>query len=262
MSVQNNQFDVSKLTPEQLNAAQAAVQNLTTPPEDSGQLLDKVFDETIEENIDEGVEKRDPKQDSSEQTGPDDDLAGLKEQMEQEQTAPFEGVINDYALKLPKGVPQDHELLQKFTALAKEKKVDQEVVQKSVEMLDEYQAKFFENVVKKDQQFRQNLNNQFIRQNRADPIYGGSNYEASVNYAMKALRRFVPKDELLATQAKDGRMGMLEYLKLSNSMNASPLWKFFVEVGKMVSESTPMIPGAAKEQKQVTAEDAIFGMIK
>lgn len=244
---------------------QAAVeQNISEPEVDNaneGQLLDRIFTEEAVGN-DEGAGEGGSKQDSLEQMNPQDDLAELADQMKQEQTLPFEGKVNEYSLKLPKGIAPDNELLQEFTTLAKTKKVDQEMVQKSVEMLDRYQAKFFENVVKKDQEFRQNINNQFIRMNKADPVYGGPNYEASVNYAMKALRRFVPKEDLLATQAKDGRMGMLEYLKLSNSMNATPLWKFFVEVGKMVSESAPMIPGAAKTQKPMTAEDAIFGMIK
>lgn len=191
---------------------------------------------------------------------PEDELSALKQDMLQEDEGPVQGEFSGYKIKLPKGVTKDNELLGQFTALAAKTKASPELVQQSVELLKGYQEKFFGELAERDQKFRANINNQFIRQNKADPVYGGEHYEANCNKVMKVLRHLVPKDELLATVAKDGKMGMMEYLKASNSLNATPLWKLLIRAHDLISESPPAAVGSSGPDRQPKAiGDILFG---
>lgn len=250
-----------------MSVLEQQVQDAPPPVEQQQEQAADVMFSEVEPSLEQETATEEPKMELTEQESTpaevQDELSVLAQSMKEEDKEPFQGTIDGYDLKLPKGVSENNELLKQFTKLASENKADPKLVQGSVELLTKYQEKFFNELAQRDQQFRREINNQFIRTNKADPVYGGANYEASVNYAMKALRHFVPKEELTATTAKDGKMGMMEYLQASNSLNATPLWKMLVDVGKHISESAPVIPGAAgPDSSQKSLSDIMFAGIE
>ncbi len=243
MSVQEGEIPVEQQPATEQGAGEG------TPAEEVKQGLEALFEQSVTEPT---VET--PPQDGGGEVDPL--LAAMTEEVE----APYEGPIGGYTIKLPKGISKDDELLKQFTELAKKHDSKPEMVQQSVDLALKYQKMLVEQLVKREESYRRDLNNGWIRKNKDDPEYGGANYTANCNYALKAIRQLCSDKDYNAREEVDGYMGLKQYLERSNSTNATPLWKLLVNMGKRLSESGTRVPAATGvEEKPKTMADALYG---
>lgn len=189
-----------------------------------------------------------------------DELSALTKEKKPETATP--GKVNGYELELPDGIAADHPLLEQFTKLAAETKADPKLVQGSVKLIETFQKEFFKEIQSREQHALNELSNTFIRQSQADPVYGGAKYDETTNYALKAIRHFTTDKDFSATIEKDGYMGLREFLVASRGINHPVMRKMLAEMGKQISESPPVIPGAVgPDPAPKTRAEAIFGGI-
>lgn len=187
-----------------------------------------------------------PENDPYEEVGPSRDEPAESE--EDKEKDPPEGTveIEGYAVKLPEGVKPDNNEVVEFMKLAKETNVPQEAAQKFMDMYTEKVKGIVGFMTERDQKFREDLNKQWVAENRADPSFGGANYERTRKNIISLFRRFVPEKDMFSTTEKDGRMGLQEYLKASTSENAPPMFRFLASVADYVAESgAPPVAGGA-----------------
>ncbi len=161
-------------------------------------------------------------------------------------------------LVLPKGISPDNPELKSFVAMAKEMKVEPEAAQKLVDLYVDKHRKMVGDLTEANQRFRENLNKRWIRENHADPEFGGENYDRSCNHVQAALRKFIPKDELLATEAKDGRMGFLEFFDQANIRNNPHMFRLLARIGKHFAEAAPMTSEAAAAPGDKSTAEVLF----
>lgn len=187
------------------------------------------------------------------------ELAPDSEVPEEEYEGPVEGIN----LKLPAGMKPDNPELVGFMKMIKESGTKSEHAQKFLDMYIDKQKKIVTQFTEAEAKFRENINRKWIEENKADPEFGGNNYNRTTNYVQAALRRFVPKDELLWTTEKDGKMGVLEFFRVANLKNCPPLMRLLARVGKATGEAQPITSNVSvKEEKELSYADALFGDIK
>ena len=159
-------------------------------------------------------------------------------------------------LAFPDGFVRDEEMLGQFQAIAKEAGIKGEAAQKIADLYIAGQKRMADAFARESKSVIDRINKQWITENHADPEFGGENFEAANNYLTKAIRHFVPADEL---HTKDGRLGFLELIEQANMRNCPQLRRFFVRVGQYLSESGPMASDASEASKPKRDADVIFG---
>ena len=159
-------------------------------------------------------------------------------------------------LAFPEGFVKDDAMLDEFQAIAKEAGMKKEAAQKIADLYVAGQKKMADAFANEHKRIIDRINKDWIAENHADPDFGGDKFEESNNYLTKAIRHFVPADEL---HTKDGRLGFLELIEQANMRNCPQLRRFFVRVGQYLSESGPMASDASEASKPKRDADVIFG---
>lgn len=172
----------------------------------------------------------------------------------------YEGPVEEINLKLPPGLKPDNPELVDFVKMIKDSGTKPEHAQKFLDMYLGKQRQIMDTYIKADVKFREQQNKKWIDENLKDSEFGGKNYASSSNYVTAALRKFIPKNELMSTMDKDGKMGFLEMMQMGNLKNCPPLFRFIARVGKYVAEAQPVTTDASsdKKEKPFSHKEALF----
>ena len=166
-----------------------------------------------------------------------------------------EGDHKPLELAFPEGFVRDEEMLGEFQAVAKEAGIKQEVAQKIADIYVAGQKKITDAFMTEHQKVRERIDKQWIAENHADPEFGGDNFEASNNELIKAIRHFVPPEEM---HTRDGKLGFLDFFAQANLRNCPQLRRFFIRVGKYISEAGPVTSDASNASKDRSGADRMF----
>tara|TARA_Y100000593_G_scaffold93525_1_gene188692 strand:+ start:1674 stop:2210 length:537 start_codon:yes stop_codon:yes gene_type:complete len=148
-------------------------------------------------------------------------LSESTQQTQQEETSEPEGAPETYDFKSPEGLPEgaeiDKQILDTYSEAARELNLPQDQAQK---MLDKVMPKLHERGLEEQERQR----NEWAKESKADPEFGGDNLDENLGIAKKAIEQF-------------GSEGLRDLLDSSTGLGNHPeLIRFMVGVGKALSE--------------------------
>jgi hypothetical protein len=166
-------------------------------------------------------------------------LLGEEPEASKDEQPPSEKPVEtDIEVKFPEGVKPDEEMLKEFLPLAKELKLDsksaQRVADLGVKMMQKSQAAMMEAFQKQRADWAKEV--------RTDKDLGGPNFDKSVKLARDTMKKFGGAE--LSKQLVD--------LGLDNNPT---LVRFFVNVGKALSEDTVSGASAGAGRSAVSEEE-------
>lgn len=168
---------------------------------------------------------------------------GTKKTDSQPDDAPVE-------IKLPEGFQKDDALMNGFLDAVKKGGVKQETAQRLFDMYAAEHKRMGDAFEKSVMDQRARINEDWARQCRNDPEFGGAKFDASCNHVIQAIRRFTPDPK---DQAE-----FVEFYQRSNLQNAHPMWKFLVRVGMGTTEAGAVQSDAAEPAKELSLADKLF----
>lgn len=159
-----------------------------------------------------------------------------------EEKAEEKGAPDEYTeFELPENVNMDSPVMDEFKAVAKETGLSQEAAQKMVTLA----AKMQTNVVDKLRSHVDTTAKEWAATAKADPEFGGAQFDASLGLAKKALDTFGTPE--LKTLLKESRMG-------SNP----EVIRFMVRAGKAISQDG-FVSGRASASTPKADHEVFYG---
>lgn len=144
-----------------------------------------------------------------------------------------DGAPENYEFEVPEGMELDEQLSEKFTDLAKELNLTNEQANKLVSM---YGDQLVDAQAKQQQQW-ETTSKQWAEDLKADPEFGGSNFEKNAEIAKTAIAKF--GDDELKKALNDTGLG-----------NHPALVKFMHKVGTSISEDGFDVSGETVTKKE------------
>ncbi len=196
----------------------------------------------------EGMLPGKPGEPAKTETGKD---PGAKEGEEGQGKKDGDGQGEPLDLTIPDGFQADAKRMEKFKGVAKELKIGKDGAQKLFDMfhaeMAESQAALHKQTADYIRQERDRIDREGNAAIHADPEVGGGNFEASFNYAQKAIRHFMP-------DPKEYRE-VLSLYDQANLKNNPLLFKAWVRIGKYISEAGAMVGSPAGKTENSFAKD-------